>query len=215
MRRKYFGFVILSVIVDLILILCISRQVQAQEIKQWPGVESSQDGQATPEQIKQEQNNKEREEKRENILRRYLLDVIELKNGNKIFGRVTGSASGAVTIFNMETGGEEAIRTKTISSHRKTTRYEVQNVIDELRDRGREDEIIGILNARKESVYGLSKESYDEQVRSADRARESLDKQLDIANKEEREDFIHDRARKEFLEDRKFGRTTGQSWKAK
>jgi len=217
MGQKYFKPIALIIIVGLIFLSHITRQVQAQEIKQWHEGESSGNGQTAQEQTKQERKveslsaqehkNKEREDKRENLLKRYLTDVLELKNGNKIFGRVTGSASGAVTMFNMETGEEEAIFTDTISSQRKTAPYEVQAVIDELRDRGREDEMIPILNKRKESEYGLSDKIYDEQVKSADRARVDLDKRLDRAHKEEREDVLAARARAEYLEDRRANQT--------
>ena len=176
MGKNYFRLFILAMIISLALLVNITRPAQAQEQAQ---------------------------EQKTKSLMGEITDVLELKNGNKIFGRVTGSASGAVTIFNMETGEEEIIRTNTISNQRKTTAYEVQAVIDELRDRGREDEIIPILNKRKEAEYGLSTKSYDEQVKSADRARDSLDKELDIAHREDREDELLDRARREYLEDRK------------
>ena len=102
----------------------------------------------------------------------------------------------------METGEEEIVRTNTISNQRKTTTDEVKTVTNELRDRGMEEKIIGILNKTQQTAHGLSTKSYDDEVKRADRARDSSDKELERAHREEREDALADRAREQYLDER-------------
>jgi hypothetical protein len=176
MGKKYCKFTLLTVIIGFSFLFNITGRALAQDRTQ---------------------------EQKTKSLMAEITDVLELKDGSKIFGRVTGSASGAVTIFNIETGEEEIIRSNTISRQRKTTIDEIKAVVNELRERGTEEKVIGILNKTEQASHGLSTKTYDDETKRADRARESLDKDLDRKHREEREDELAARARAQYLEDKK------------
>jgi len=108
----------------------------------------------------------------------YAIDVIELKDGNKVIGKVTGEIPKEIIIYNPQKNMDEKISKKNILITRKPTVKDLKQLKIALKKSGREKEI---LYVRKQVIVKnaeYDKNRYLRERSVASRARGDLEGRL-------------------------------------